>query len=401
MFIPAGSLLNTTFRQLGRKVICGPVLVTRSKSSQPYEQRNELTKSPVCSYNEWDCLEEAIVGRVENATVPELTPEIQAVIPETSWDYFKENAGKFFPTEHMRKARSEIAEFCRILEHEGITVRRPDIIDHAKSFSTPDFTSTGLYAAMPRDLLLVIGDEIIESPMAWRCRFFEYRAYRSLMKEYFRDGAKWTTAPKPLMSDELYDMDYIKSGKRLELPAKGRYVTTEFEPCFDAADFQRAGRDIFCQLSHTTNRMGIDWLQRQIGDEYTIHIVQCQDDAPMHIDASLCLLKPGLVLVNPDRPCYQIDVFKKAGWDVVEAPRPTTPRDHTMWFSSTWLSMNVLMLDHNRVVVDVNEIPTQKLFEKLGLECIKVDLRFASSLGGGSHCWTCDVRRNGSLESYF
>ena len=58
---------------------------------------------------------------------------------------------------------------------------------------------------MPRDILMVVGDEIIEAPMAWRSRFFEYRAYRPLLKEYFKRGAKWTTAPKPLMSDDLYD----------------------------------------------------------------------------------------------------------------------------------------------------------------------------------------------------
>ena len=62
-----------------------------------------------------------------------------------------------------------------------------------------------MYAAMPRDILIVVGDEIIEAPMAWRSRFFEYRAYRPLLKEYFKQGAKWTTAPKPLMSDDLYD----------------------------------------------------------------------------------------------------------------------------------------------------------------------------------------------------
>ena len=62
-----------------------------------------------------------------------------------------------------------------------------------------------MYAAMPRDILIVVGDEIIEAPMAWRSRFFEYRAYRPLLKEYFQRGAKWTTAPKPLMSDDLYD----------------------------------------------------------------------------------------------------------------------------------------------------------------------------------------------------
>ena len=51
----------------------------------------------------------------------------------------------------------------------------------------------------------MVGDEIIETPMAWRSRFFEYRAYRPLLKEYFKGGAKWTTVPKPLMADALYD----------------------------------------------------------------------------------------------------------------------------------------------------------------------------------------------------
>lgn len=67
-----------------------------------------------------------------------------------------------------------------------------------------------MYAAMPRDIIITIGNEIIEAPMAWRSRFFEYRAYRTLMKEYFSKGAKWTTAPKPTMSDELYDNVYVK-----------------------------------------------------------------------------------------------------------------------------------------------------------------------------------------------
>lgn len=67
------------------------------------------------------------------------------------------------------------------------------------------FGRTGLYGAMPRDILIVVGNEIIEAPMAWRARFFEYRAYRSIIKDYFHRGAKWTTAPKPTMADELYD----------------------------------------------------------------------------------------------------------------------------------------------------------------------------------------------------
>ncbi len=36
---------------------------------------------------------------------------------------------------------------------------------------------------------------------------------------------------------------------RHRLASQGRFVTTEHEPCFDAADFMRAGRDIFAQRS--------------------------------------------------------------------------------------------------------------------------------------------------------
>ena len=40
--------------------------------------------------------------------------------------------------------------------------------------------------------------------------------------------------------------------ERHVLAAQGKFVTTEFEPCFDAADFIRAGRDIFAQRSQVS-----------------------------------------------------------------------------------------------------------------------------------------------------
>ena len=39
--------------------------------------------------------------------------------------------------------------------------------------NTPGFQSSGFHAAMPRDRLLVVGNEILEAPMAWRSRFFK------------------------------------------------------------------------------------------------------------------------------------------------------------------------------------------------------------------------------------
>ena len=60
------------------------------------------------------------------------------------------------------------------------------------------------------------------------------------------------------------------------------------------------------------------------------------------------------------------------GWKIVTAPQPVIADSWPLWMSSKWLSMNVLMLDEKRVLVEKEEIPTQKMFEKLGIECIKV-----------------------------
>jgi len=42
---------------------------------------------------------------------------------------------------------------------------------------------------------------------------------------------------------------------RHKLAAQGKFVTTEHEPCFDAADFIRAGRDLFVQRSQVCDAM--------------------------------------------------------------------------------------------------------------------------------------------------
>ena len=41
--------------------------------------------------------------------------------------------------------------------------------------------------------------------MSWRSRYFETRPYKKLLNEYFERGAKWTLAPKAMMTDDLYD----------------------------------------------------------------------------------------------------------------------------------------------------------------------------------------------------
>src|SRR5262249_7210745 len=156
--------------------------------------------------------------------------------------------------------------------------------------------SRGFCAACPRDLFLVIGSEIIETPSCWRSRYFEGYAYRTLFKEYFERGARWTSAPRPELTDRLYDGNFRP-------PAEGEppcYVINEHEPVFDAADFTRCGRDLFVIRSNVTNYSGIEWLRRHLGDGYRIHEIPTLCRQPMHIDTTFVPLAPGKVLVNPE-----------------------------------------------------------------------------------------------------
>ena len=62
-----------------------------------------------------------------------------------------------------------------------------------------------------------------------------------------------------------------------------------------------------------TNMMGIEWLQRHLGEKYKVHVLSFQDHNPMHIDASINFIGPGLMIANPERPCHQKEFFEKAG----------------------------------------------------------------------------------------
>ncbi|MFB7634877.1 amidinotransferase [Streptomyces sp. NPDC056149] len=358
----------------------------------------ETLAPPVSSHNEWDPLEEVIVGRLEGARIPSNHPIVTCNIPPwaTRWQGFA--AGRRYPRMMIEPAQHELDRFVALLRSLGITVRRPDAVDHGRRFGTPDWSSRGFCNTCPRDSMLVIGDEIIETPMAWPCRYFETHSYREILKDYFRRGARWTAAPKPQLTDTLFDADFAvpESGEPM------RYILTEFEPVFDAADFMRAGRDLFVTRSNVTNRMGIDWLRRHLGPGYRIHEIESRCRTPMHIDTTLVLLSPGKALVNPE----YVNVDHLPGvlksWDILLAPEPDPIHERLLRITSmcgAWLNMNLLVIDGKRVIAERHHTGMLRALEKWGFEPIPCDLLHYAPFGGSFHCATLDIRRRGPLES--
>jgi glycine amidinotransferase len=354
---------------------------------------------PVNSWNEWDPLEEVIVGRLDGAVIPPFHVSVTFNVPSFTARLHRLFAGSHYPKWMINLAQKELDEFIGILEGEGVIVRRPDIVRHHARFRTPSWSSRGFCASCPRDGYLVIGDEIIESPMCWRSRYFEGDAYRTLFKEYFRNGARWTSAPRPHLTDDLFDYDYRVPGVDEPL----RYIVTEFEPVFDAADFVRCGHDLFVTRSNVTNQAGIEWLRRHLGDDFRIHEIETRCRQPMHIDSSFCPLCPGKVLVNPD----YIDVGRLPpilkSWDVLIVPRPDPVQGimSKITMCSPWTSINTLMLDEKRVIVDASQMSLIKALKEWGFQPIPCKFLSYGPFGGAFHCATLDVRRRGALQSYF
>jgi len=263
----------------------------------------------------------------------------------------------------------------------------------------------------PRDVLLTVGNEILEATMSQRARWYEYLCYRPLLERYFKEDPNFRreAAPKPRLTDDNYKPDYWRKWEKknkaeIEKAIHERdWVLTENEPCFDAADIGRAGKDIFVYHSSVTNEAGIDWLRRHFPN-HRIHVMWFLEDNPIHIDATFVVLRPGLALSNRKRKVltpHMLDFFKKNDWEVVECAEPALDSYPPLSFCSQWLSMNTLMLDPKTICVDAQEIKQMAQFDKLGFEVIPVPFIDVSAFGGGLHCATADVYREGTCEDYF
>jgi N-dimethylarginine dimethylaminohydrolase len=341
--------------------------------------------SDVRSFNDFGQLEEIVVGSARHYHLPPFDVSLL--------HFFDPPAGH--ETEQVSAAdlarvidetEEDLQGFAGTLTGLGVKVRRPEPVDHSRQITMLDWSTTANHALMPRDCLLVIGETVIEAPMPVRSRYAETFPYRRLLREYFESGAKWLSAPKPQLSDETYEF------------TPGGATLAEMEPLFDAANIIRCGRDVFFNVSNTGNRFGAEWLRRVLGPEYTLHEISICDD---HVGTTLHVLRPGVLLANAGR----------LGPDDIPAPMRSwkalwfdDPEDDGFGFSwpraSTWIGMNILSVNEDTVIVPAAQDGLVRLLEKEGFTAIPVRYRHGRTFGGGFHCCTLDVRRQGALESY-
>mgnify|MGYP001073476327 FL=1 len=179
----------------------------------------------------------------------------------------------------------------------------------------------------PRDVILTVGNEMLEAPMSYRCRWFEYLAYRPLLEKYYDEdpNMRWESAPKPRLTKSTYKSNYLPEGiseeERYKKIEDRDMILTELEPLFDAAEILRFGKDLFYHNNFTSNLKGLNWLKRHFPN-HRVHQVNLPGELiPTHIDACFTPIKPGVIIINPNRKISneQRKIFDNNKWEIIDA----------------------------------------------------------------------------------
>lgn len=355
-------------------------------------------------YTEWGELQEVIVGSILNQN--------EYSLDKSFFFYFAENVQdkieraiieKSFKVKEkfLRERQEDLDSLATLLQDLGIKVLRPDIPTEGGEFQTPHFREHLSPVDNPRDLTLIAGNEIIETPTGWKRRYFENDLLKRIFQQYFLQGSGWSVAPRPVLTENSYHYDF--DFRTYQLGQKGE-GNREYEILFDAAQCLKFGQDIVMNVANENHYKGYEWLSRHLDGKFKIHPITITDH---HIDGMFMPLRPGLLLVNSTTMKSQIDKLPKElqKWDIVYSTthKAKYAADNYLLASAN-ISVNVLPLSEKKVLVfteNEGEIqPFAEDLEKRGIEVITMRFRHSRLFGGGLHCATLDTKRAGGVEKF-
>ncbi len=387
------------------------------------------------SHNEWDKIKQIIVGTGKNTTAT-LTWKRDKKLDEKNLEKAIKLAKEACPQWLYDEVEEDLDGLAKTLENLGAVVHRPKSYDLSQIYSSPFWysNSNNLYNA--RDLNLIVGNNVIESPSYYASRYYENTGLYEIFYKYFETGFKWIASPKPMLNYEV-QLPYFKEHENRELTSedakhkkltKGRleklHKLAEKEILFEAANTLRLGKDLLYLVSSSGNYLGAKWLQSVLGQEYRVHITN-DIYRSSHIDSTLMALKPGSILMNSarvsEKNCPKL--FKNWNKIYFEEVAPTSEVELKIQkeirdpiakklkelgftsnindMSSPWVGMNLLSFDQETVLVDGRQLKLIKLLESKKYKVVPIKLRHMYTQGGGIHCATLDTVRESKLEDYF
>jgi glycine amidinotransferase/scyllo-inosamine-4-phosphate amidinotransferase 1 len=298
------------------------------------------------SCNEWDPLEEVVVGIADHANWPSSDPVFADEATKTLWTETPVPSGAV-PQWIVDEANEDLNQLANALVQYGATVRRPESMNFVER--------QGMYNYCPRDRLLIAGNTVVDVNMMYPCRNQEIDA----------------------LSKVIGDASVIS------MPRDQGMI-------LDAANICRLNDTWLFLESYSGNRAAYDWLCKQFPN---INIELCNFYAGVHIDSTIVPLREGLVLLNGHRVNDNNCPNAFLDWDKIYATDVVEQNFYQYPYASKWIALNMLVLDPHTVVVDRHQTQLIKTLEQHKFTVIPLELRHSRTLGGGFHCVTLDTRR--------
>lgn len=375
----------------------------------------------VNSYDEWSRLKEVVLGSAANYTSHERELSFDLFfhdnIVRSEWAYPRLSSPDGSGARGTRTAinqryvdelNEDLAGMEKTLTDLGVRVLRPmELSAETGDVATPAWSASVVPPLNVRDNTIILGDEILETAPMVRSRYFETRFLQPIFMDYFRQGARWSTMPRPLMTDHSFDPSYAAEStlggptEPVRSPRPSPY-DVGYEIMIDGAQCLRLGRDVIVNVSTANHRLGFDWLEAHFGDRFRFHRIERLSDS--HIDSMLLALRPGTLLIRNEGVLDYLPA-KLRSWDHIVPPPPSRnnfpayDRDDLI-LTSPYIDLNVLSIDEETVLVN-DACPELALdLEKHGFTVVPVRHRHRRLFGGGFHCFTLDTVREGGPEDY-
>jgi scyllo-inosamine-4-phosphate amidinotransferase 1 len=301
----------------------------------------------LASNNEWDTLNEIVVGKADFANWPSTDPVFARESEKTLWTATPVPTGPV-PQQIIDESNEDLEALCDALRKESVVVHRPGDMNFQEL--------GGMYNYCPRDRLLVAGTELVDCNMMYPCRNMEIDALPMVTSQ----AAKIHTMPR--------DQDMI----------------------LDAANISRLGDTWLYLMSHSGNQAAYEWLCAQFPDKT---IEACNFYAGVHIDSTIVPIREGVALINGSRvrPGELPNALK--GWRCVYINDVVPQGFHNYPYASKWIALNMLMVNPHLAIVDKHQRSIIQILKSLDVEVIPLELRHSRTLGGGFHCVTLDLVR--------
>lgn len=352
---------------------------------------------PLNSFDEWSPLKEVIIGDLFG---------FYHNIDITSRLFFYDNIlanlgreGIHVEEQHIHEMREDVNNLVKVLEDKGIVVKRPNPLRTITPFKTPYWKGAVNAPISARDLVMVYGNKIIETPVCVRDRYFETDCYKAIFYDYFSRGAEWISAPKPMLLDNSIDTSYIKKEHEKFFKKEKSPMDVGYEISFDAAQCIKIGKEIIMNVSNDNHRLGAKWLQRVLPDAI-VHTARLTDN---HIDACLLPLRPGIFLCSPYRLKSFDDLPEKfRKWKIINMEYTESGIEShyhaskELDIASPFIDCNILSIGPNEVMVNSANTKLCDRLYKEGFDVTPVQLRWSRLFGAGIHCLSLDTIREGS-----